>query len=100
LIDYAQLESVAAERVHLSHELGHCVTGSFYNPYALLDIRAKHERRANVWAYKQVVPLDALQECFRQGLTEPWQLEDEFDVPAWFIRQAMEYYESARPTEA
>jgi len=91
-LDPCALENSDIERMHLAHELGHCMTGSFYNPYALLDIREKHERKANVWAYKRVVPLDRLVECFKQGLTEPWQMEDVFDLPARFIRQAMEYY--------
>ena len=36
-----------AERVHLSHELGHCITGSFYNIHAAVDCRQRHENRAN-----------------------------------------------------
>ena len=31
-----------AERVHLSHELGHCITGSFYNIHAAVDCRQRH----------------------------------------------------------
>jgi len=85
------------ERMHLAHELGHCMTGSFFNPHSQLDIREKHERKANVWAFKQVVPLEALEKCFRRGLTEPWQMEEVFDVPARFIRQAMNYYQNVRP---
>ena len=37
------------ERVHLSHELGHCITGSFYNRYAAMDCRQRHENRADKW---------------------------------------------------
>ena len=91
-IDPAQMETTADERAHLAHELGHCVTGSFYNPYSKLDIRERHERRANVWAYKHIVPIEGIRKCFKQGLTESWQMEEIFDVPAWFIKQAMEYY--------
>ena len=29
------------ERVHLSHELGHCITGSFYNIHARIDSRRR-----------------------------------------------------------
>lgn len=96
-IDSCVFDSSDVERVHLAHELGHCITGSFYNPYSGLDIMEKHERRATVWAYKRIVPLDGIHKCFMQGLTEPWQMEDVFDVPAWFIRQAMEYYQNVRP---
>jgi Zn-dependent peptidase ImmA (M78 family) len=99
-IDPCAFENSDIERVHLAHELGHCVTGSFYNPYSKLDIREKHERRANAWAFKQIVPLDEIRKCFKQGLTEPWQMEDVFDVPAWFIRQAMDYYTNVCPLGA
>ena len=92
-IDHDVFESSDIERMHLAHELGHCMTGSFFNPHSKLDIRGKHERRANAWAYKQVVPLEGIRKCFKQGLAEAWQMEDVFDVPAWFIRQAMEYYQ-------
>jgi len=45
------------QNVHMAHELGHCLTGSMYNMYALLDNRDKHELRANQWAFKTLVPL-------------------------------------------
>jgi len=93
-MDHCALADSDTERMHLAHELGHCMTGSFYNYHSKLDIREKHERRANVWAFKRVVPLETIRKCMKQGLTEPWQMEDMLDVPARFIRQAMEYYAS------
>ena len=92
LIDPAQMETSADERVHLAHELGHCVTGNFYNPYSKLDVREKHEHRANVWAIRQLIPMDNLLQRLQQGLTEAWQLAETFNVPQWFMMQAMEYY--------
>jgi hypothetical protein len=92
LIDPLQLDCFADERVHLGHELGHCITGSFYNPYAALDIRAQHERRAVRWAIRYLVPLDKLLCCVKQGITEAWDLAEAFNVPTWFMGQAMEYY--------
>ncbi|MDR1465405.1 MAG: ImmA/IrrE family metallo-endopeptidase [Oscillospiraceae bacterium] len=95
-----RLETMVDERVHLAHELGHCMTGSFYNRYAALDIRGKHERRANKWAFRHLVPLDELQKCFRHGLTEHWQLAEVFDVPCEFMQQALDYYRETRPLGA
>ena len=46
------------ERVHLGHELGHCVTGSFYNRYAAVDCRQRHENQANKWAIQTLMPVD------------------------------------------
>ena len=51
-IDPFSIDSRSEEAVCLAHELGHCITGSFYNVYAVCDLRAKHERRADKWAIK------------------------------------------------
>ncbi len=51
-LDEQSLESTAEARCRLAHEAGHCITGSFYNLYAPLDRRSKHERRADKWAVK------------------------------------------------
>ena len=48
-LDEQSLESTAEARCRLAHEAGHCITGSFYNLYAPLDRRSKHERRADKW---------------------------------------------------
>lgn len=60
LMDYDLIDSGPSEWVHLAHELGHCVTGSFYNRYAALDVRRKHENRADKWAVKKLLTAEAL----------------------------------------
>ena len=62
------------ERVHLSHELGHCVTGSFYNIYAAVDHRQRHENRANKWAIQTLIPVSELDDAIAEGYTEVWEL--------------------------
>lgn len=91
-IDPFVLKNGRDETVRLAHELGHCVTGSFYNIYATCDIRAKHERAADKWAIKKLVPEDELKRAIDQGLTEPWELSEYFDVTLPFIKKAMEFY--------
>ncbi|MCI7650223.1 MAG: hypothetical protein SO436_09695 [Oscillospiraceae bacterium] len=54
----------------MAHELGHCITGSFYNVYAVCDLRAKHERRADKWAIKKLVPRDKLKNAINSGFSE------------------------------
>lgn len=44
------LENIADEKYKLSHELGHCECGAFYNRYSPFDLIGKHERRADKWA--------------------------------------------------
>ena len=53
-------DNAARERTHLSHELGHCLTGSFYNRYSPYDLRQRHENRADKWAIRCLVTEEAL----------------------------------------
>ena len=80
------------ERVHLSHELGHCVTGSFYNIYAAIDHRQRHENRANKWAIQALIPVEALDDAIAEGCTEIWELAERFQVTEDFVRKAVCFY--------
>jgi len=80
------------ERVHLSHELGHCVTGSFYNIHAAIDYRQRHENRANKWAIHALIPVEALDDAIAEGCTEVWELAERFQVTEDFIRKAVCLY--------
>ena len=82
----------AQERVHLSHELGHCVTGSFYNRYAAVDSRRRHENRADKWAVLRLIPVDDLDDAVAQGCTELWELAERFGVTEDFMRKAVCLY--------
>ncbi|MBQ3193470.1 MAG: ImmA/IrrE family metallo-endopeptidase [Oscillospiraceae bacterium] len=91
-MDDAVLDGAVRERVHLSHELGHCITGSFYNRYAAVDCRQRHENKANKWAIEALIPVDELDEAIADGCTEVWELADRFQVTEDFIRKAVCYY--------
>ena len=91
-IDPFALDTYADETVRLAHELGHCMTGSFYNIYSSCDIRARHERKAKKWAIKKLVPKDELKDAVESGLTELWELSEYFDLPAAFMAEVIEYY--------
>ncbi len=93
-IDPFGLNSTKDEKIRLAHELGHCVTGSFYNRYSDFDIKAKSEYRADKWAIKKLIPKDELQAAFEQGYTEPWDLAEYFNVTEEFIIKAVNYYRS------
>lgn len=80
------------EKIHLSHEIGHCVTGSFYNIYAAVDSRQRHENRADKWAIRQLIPVDALDDAVAHGVTEFWELAEQFDVTEEFAKKAVCYY--------
>ncbi len=82
----------AQERVHLSHELGHCLTGSFYSRYTAVDCRQRHENRADKWALQALIPVDDLDQAIAEGCTEVWDLADRFGVTEDFIRKTVCYY--------
>ena len=80
------------ERVHLIHELGHCVTGSFYSIHTAIDCRQRHENKADKWAVKKLIPISDLDDAIARGCTEIWELADWFCVTEDFIRKALCYY--------
>lgn len=91
-MDPAVRDGGAQERVHLGHEMGHCLTGSFYNIYAAIDSRQRHENRADKWAIHTLIPVDALDDAIAQGCCEIWELADRFGVTEDFIRKALCLY--------
>ena len=91
-IDESVLDESVQEQVHLAHELGHCATGSFYNRYSPLDIRQKHENKADKWAIRQLIPEEDLAEAVNAGITEVWDLAELFDVTISFMQKAVCYY--------
>ena len=80
------------ERVHLSHELGHCLTGSFYNRYSPADLRQRHENRADKWAIRRLIPVSALDDAIAAGHTDLWDLADYFGVTEAFLKKAICLY--------
>ena len=91
-IDPTKIHSENEERNKLAHELGHCITGSFYNRYSDFDCRQRHENRADKWAVKQLIPVDELDAAVAEGCTEIWDLAERFGVTEEFARKAVCYY--------
>lgn len=91
-MDSSVQDGSVQERTHLSHELGHCATGSFYNRYSDFDVRQRHENRADKWAISQLIPVDDLDEAVANGCTELWELAERFGVTEDLIKKAVCYY--------
>lgn len=90
--DPQKVASTADEKTKLAHELGHCMTGSFYNVYSPCDSRQRHENRADKWAIKKLIPEDELEEAVAEGHTEIWDLADIFEVTEDLMRKAVSWY--------
>ena len=91
-MDESIRDGACQERVHLGHELGHCVTGSFYSIHTAVDCRQRHENKADKWAIQALVPVEELDAAIASGYTEFWELAERFDVTEEFIRKAVCFY--------
>ena len=79
-------------RVRLAHELGHCVTGSFYNRHSPADLRRLHENRADRDAIRRLIPVEALDEAVAAGITDQWDLAEHFGVDLPCLQKALCLY--------
>ena len=91
-MDPTVCDTGSVERTHLSHELGHCLTGSFYNQYSHHDLRRRHENRADKWAICELIPAYKLDEAIADGHTEMCDLAEHFGVTEDFMRKAVTYH--------
>ena len=81
-------------KVHLAHEIGHCMTGAFYHPYSPLETRSRCEYKANMWMAQRLIPKADLQQAFEKGITEVWELAEYFEVTEDLVRFACyEYFD-------
>ena len=94
-IDIDKIETCREEKAVLAHELGHCMTGSFYT-ISTIDNRGRMEERANRWAIKTLLPFSELNEAVVGGIFETYDLADYFELPESFIKTALNYYLNCR----
>lgn len=92
-IDDSLVTTSDQERVHLAHEIGHCVRGAFYNRYSPFDLRQQQENRADRWAIRKLIPKSELDTAVARGYTELWELAEQFNVTEDFMRKAICFYE-------
>lgn len=90
-IDESAMTNSAEERTHLAHELGHCLTGTFYEIASPLQIRGKAEKKAESWAIKKCVPKSGFIKLLKDGY-EVWEIAEYFGVTEDFVKKAYEYY--------
>ena len=91
-VNHWKLDTLEQETVCLAHELGHCKTGSFYNRHAALDIRQKHENRADKRAIQHLIPVEDLDEAVVEGCEDIPALSEHFCVTEDLMRKAVCWY--------
>lgn len=80
---------------YLAHELGHCATGCTHRVSSPWDLIARHEYKANRWAFCRYMPVSEVRLALQSGYTEPWQLAEWFGFPQDFVQDALQYYQNA-----
>ena len=88
----ARIAGEADERTKLAHELGHCMTGAFYNRYSDYDCRQRHENKADKWAVCQIVTEDELDEAVADGYVTLWDLAEYFGTTEMMMKKAVCWY--------
>ena len=75
----------------LAHELGHCMTHTFYTPSTPMVTRARCEVRAKKWAVKHLVPERQLMRLLSAG-REPWEIAEILGVEEQTVIDAVNLY--------
>ena len=93
--DENKFTSYAEEKTCLAHELGHCITGSFYTVFSKFDIKSKHGHRADKWSILTLIPSEEYFKLTRSdNPPEIWELAEHFGVTEDLIKKAVYYYEN------
>ena len=79
-LNFSKLKTTRSMRTAMMHESGHLHTGALHKVYSPFQIVAQNEYRADADSFRRYLPADELREAMRQGYTEPWQLEEFFDL--------------------
>lgn len=90
--DPSKLETEAAKKHAIAHEIGHVLADAFYTLNASPDFRAKCEYKADTRAAYMLIPPQMFKEAIERGCVEYWQLAEEFQVPESFIKRVYQIY--------
>lgn len=91
-IDPAKFHTEASYKCALAHEIGHCMTGTFYKINSPVADKERCERAANEYAARLLMPAEAVLSAFQDGQGQLSTLVTRFDVTADFAAMALDFY--------
>lgn len=91
-INHKEIKDLDEEFIVITHEYGHCVTGSTHSLCSPLDIIAKHEYRADQRAVLDFLPLDKIKLAIKEGCQMAYEFAEYLDMPEQFILKAFKHY--------
>lgn len=91
-INYDEIKNSDEEFLIITHEYGHCMTGSTHPPYSPLDIIVKHEYKADRRAVLDFLPIDKIKCAIKSGCRTVYEFSEYLDLPEEFIIKAFNHY--------
>lgn len=91
-INHREIEDSDEEFLVVTHEYGHCMTGSTHPPYSPLDIISKHEYRADRRAVLDFLPIERIKLAVKDGCRTVYEFSEYLDLPEQFILKAFQHY--------
>lgn len=91
-INHDEIEDSDEEFLVITHEYGHCMTGSTHPPCSPLDIISKHEHRADRKAVLDFLPIDRIKSAIKDGCSSAYEFSEYLDVPEQFVIKAFRHY--------
>lgn len=91
-INHKEIENPDEEFMVVTHEYGHCMTGSTHPPYSPVDLVSRHEYRADRKAVLDFLPIDRIKSAIKYGCRTAYEFSDYLDVPEPFVLKAFQHY--------
>ena len=91
-INHKEIKSHDEEFIVVTHEYGHCMTGSTHPPYSPFDIISKHEYRADRKAVLDFLPINRIKSAIKAGCRSAYEFSEYLDVPEQFVIKAFQHY--------
>lgn len=91
-INHNEIKDSDEEFLVVTHEYGHCMTGSTHPPYSPLDIIIKHEYKADRKAVLDFLPVERIQEAISHGCQTVYEFAEYLDIPEEFVIKAFNHY--------
>ncbi|MCK9477957.1 MAG: ImmA/IrrE family metallo-endopeptidase [Firmicutes bacterium] len=91
-VDYDKITTLDDEFNVVSHEYGHCATGTTHKVCSPYELISRHEYRANRHAIYKFLPFEKFKEAHYKGYDEFWEIAEYLDLPEKFVRLAYDIY--------
>ena len=92
VVDDNQVKSCTSENTVLIQELGHYMSGSYYNMNSQYELVDKIEHKADKKAWLEFFPYEKIKELMSNGLTTATDLAEYFDVEPPYMARCLNFY--------